>query len=77
MNVCTVGVLPPLQGADGILPAGCPSRTVLDHVSSKGGVLILLAVWNGQQRWNELRRNAPGAAGSAEAAEANNGQPAP
>ena len=71
MKVCTVGVLPPLQGADGILPAGCPSRTVIDHLSSKRGVLIPLDVWNGPQRWSELRRNAPGSA------EAKNGQPAP
>ena len=49
-----------LQGADGIFPANCPSRTVLDHVSSKWGVLILVALWNGPQRWSELRRRAEG-----------------
>lgn len=49
-----------LEGADGIFPAGCPSRTVLDHVSSKWGVLILVALWNGPQRWSDLRRRAEG-----------------
>ena len=60
MKVSTEGVLSPLRGADGIFPAGCPSRTVLDHVSSKWGVLILVALWNGPQRWSELRRRAEG-----------------
>ena len=60
MKVSTEAVLPPLQGADGIFPAGCPSRTVLGHVSSKWGVLILVALWNGPQRWSELRRRAEG-----------------
>ena len=26
---------------DGVFPAGCPSRVLLDHVTSKWGVLIL------------------------------------
>ena len=60
MTVSTGPSFPPLQGADGIFPAGCPSRTVLDHVSSKWGVLILVALWNGPQRWSELRRRAEG-----------------
>lgn len=60
MKVSTVTLPLPLQGADGIFPAGCPSRTVLDHVSSKWGVLILVALWNGPQRWSELRRRAEG-----------------
>lgn len=46
-----------LPGAtDGILPAQCPSRTVLDHVTSKWGVLVLLALSAGDHRWSELRR---------------------
>ena len=48
------------QSADEIFPAGCPSRTVLDHVSSKWGVLILVALSKGPQRWSELRRRAEG-----------------
>ena len=50
--------LDPLLG--GVFPAGCPSRTVLDHVSSKWGVLILVALAQGPQRWSELRRRAQG-----------------
>ena len=41
---------------DGILPAACPSRTVLDHVTSKWGTLILIALSTGDMRWGELRR---------------------
>ena len=44
----------------GVFPAGCPSRTVLDHVTSKWGVLVLLALADGPRRWSELRRQAEG-----------------
>ena len=40
--------------------AGCPSRTVLDHITSKWGVLILVALSEGEHRWSELRRRAEG-----------------
>jgi DNA-binding HxlR family transcriptional regulator len=46
--------------ADGVFQAGCPSRTVLDHITSKWGVLVLLALSEGEQRWSELRRRAEG-----------------
>jgi DNA-binding HxlR family transcriptional regulator len=46
--------------ADGVFPAGCPSRTVLDHITSKWGVLLLVALSEGEQRWSELRRRAEG-----------------
>ncbi|MEO6472644.1 MAG: helix-turn-helix domain-containing protein [Aeromicrobium sp.] len=47
--------------ADGVFPANCPSRTVLDHVTSKWGVLVLLALSeSGTLRWSELRRRAQG-----------------
>jgi DNA-binding HxlR family transcriptional regulator len=46
---------------DGVFPAKCPSRTVLDHVTSKWGVLILVALSEGTPlRWSELRRRAQG-----------------
>jgi DNA-binding HxlR family transcriptional regulator len=46
---------------DGVFPAGCPSRTLLDHVMSKWGVLVLLALSEGEPlRWSELRRRAQG-----------------
>ena len=50
----------PVALADGVFPVGCPSRTVLDHITSKWGVLILLALSEGEQRWSELRRRAEG-----------------
>lgn len=60
MKVSTQSARPltPLMG--GIFPAACPSRTVLDHVSSKWGVLILVALAQGPQRWSELRRRTEG-----------------
>jgi DNA-binding HxlR family transcriptional regulator len=46
---------------DGVFPSGCPSRTLLDHVMSKWGVLVLLALSEGPPlRWSELRRRAQG-----------------
>ena len=45
---------------DGVLPAGCPSRVVLDHVTSKWGVLVLVALADRTLRWGELRRRAQG-----------------
>jgi DNA-binding HxlR family transcriptional regulator len=46
---------------DGVFPANCPSRTVLDHVTSKWGVLVLLALAEEQVlRWSDLRRRAEG-----------------
>ncbi|MGF9649363.1 helix-turn-helix domain-containing protein [Pseudarthrobacter oxydans] len=50
----------PAALADGVFPAGCPSRTVLDHITSKWGVLILLALSEGEQRWSDLRRRTEG-----------------
>ena len=50
----------PLAFDDGVFPAGCPSRTLLDHITSKWGVLILLALSEGEQRWSDLRRRAEG-----------------
>lgn len=50
----------PSAFADGVFPAGCPSRTVLDHITSKWGVLILVALSEGEQRWSDLRRRAQG-----------------
>jgi len=45
---------------DGILPANCPSRTVLDHVTSKWGVLVIIALSQQDLRWGELRRTIEG-----------------
>jgi DNA-binding HxlR family transcriptional regulator len=45
---------------DRVVPAACPSRIVLDHVTSKWGVLVLVALSEGTLRWGELRRRAQG-----------------
>jgi DNA-binding HxlR family transcriptional regulator len=46
---------------DGVYAAGCPSRTVLEHVSSKWGALVMLILAEGRPtRWSELRRRAEG-----------------
>lgn len=34
----------------------CPSRQLLDHVTSRWGVLVLVALSNGTMRWGEVRR---------------------
>ncbi|GAA1814211.1 helix-turn-helix domain-containing protein [Agromyces neolithicus] len=39
---------------------GCPTRVVLDHIMSKWGVLVLLALTDGTHRWGELRREVEG-----------------
>lgn len=49
------GILP-----GGVFAASCPSRVLLDHVTSKWGVLVLMALVDGPQRWSELRRRAQG-----------------
>ncbi|MFE4836708.1 winged helix-turn-helix transcriptional regulator [Arthrobacter sp. NPDC056691] len=60
MKVSTPAKAAAFPFADGIFPAGCPSRTVLDHVTSKWGVLLLVSLSEGPQRWSELRRRAEG-----------------
>ncbi len=45
---------------DGVFPSGCPSRVLLDHVTSKWGVLVLVSLADGPHRWSELRRRAQG-----------------
>jgi len=44
----------------GIFEDGCPTRAVLDHVMSKWGVLVLMALTDGTRRWGELRRTVDG-----------------
>jgi DNA-binding HxlR family transcriptional regulator len=45
---------------DGVYPANCPTRTVLDHVTSKWGVLVIVALAEQSLRWGELRRTVQG-----------------
>lgn len=49
-----------MPGSREVFAAACPSRVVLDHVTSKWGVLVLVALADGPQRWSELRRRAEG-----------------
>jgi DNA-binding HxlR family transcriptional regulator len=41
---------------NGVLASACPTRVVLDHVTSKWGVLLLVALSERSLRWGELRR---------------------
>jgi DNA-binding HxlR family transcriptional regulator len=47
-------------GSADVLSANCPSRTLLDHVTSKWGVLVLVALSRRSMRWGELRRRVEG-----------------
>lgn len=40
--------------------ADCPSRLVLEHVTSRWGVLVLAALLDGTRRFSELRRTVGG-----------------
>lgn len=40
----------------GVFTHACPTRTVLDHVMSRWGVLVLCTLAEGTKRWGELRR---------------------
>ncbi len=44
----------------GTFPSACPSRTVIEHVTSKWGVLVLVALTDRTMRWGELRRSVQG-----------------
>jgi len=50
----------PAQSPRPRFEANCPSRQLLDHVTSRWGVLILVALSSGTMRWGELRRWADG-----------------
>ena len=52
------GTRVPMRG-DVYAPA-CPSRGVLDHVTSRWGVLILVRLLEGTYRFSELRRSVGG-----------------
>ena len=44
----------------GAFEVNCPSRVVLDHVTSKWGVMVLVALDHRTLRWSELRRTVDG-----------------
>jgi DNA-binding HxlR family transcriptional regulator len=43
-----------------VMSEHCPSREVLKHVTSRWGVLLLVALGGGAQRFGELRRKVGG-----------------
>jgi DNA-binding HxlR family transcriptional regulator len=43
-----------------LFAAACPSRDVLKHVTSRWGVLVLVALMEGTLRFSELRRKVGG-----------------
>jgi len=46
--------------ATNVFAANCPSRRVLDHVTSKWGVLVIAALAESPMRWGALRRRIEG-----------------
>jgi DNA-binding HxlR family transcriptional regulator len=49
-----------LRGDGDNFSPDCPTRVLLDHITSRWGILILLALSTGTMRWGELRRWAQG-----------------
>ena len=49
-----------MVGRGELFAAECPSREVLKHVTSRWGVLVLVALQGGTQRFSELRRRIGG-----------------
>lgn len=43
-------------GRGDLMAAACPSRDVLKHVTSRWGVLVLIALESGTRRFSKLRR---------------------
>jgi len=43
-----------------LMAADCPSRDVLKHLTSRWGVLVLIALLPGTQRFSDLRRRIDG-----------------
>lgn len=46
--------------AANVYVTGCANRVVLDHVTSKWGVLVIMALAESSLRWGELRRGVEG-----------------
>lgn len=65
MNPITDGTSAPRTLADQLLRGNvmayqCPSRAILNHVTSRWGVLLLIALRGGTHRFSELRRKVTG-----------------
>jgi DNA-binding HxlR family transcriptional regulator len=55
-----IGKLSEIMRRGEVLAAECPSRTILKHVTSQWGVLVLVALMEGTHRFSELRRKVGG-----------------
>jgi len=50
-----------LTGRPGnVFVPNCPSRVLLDHVTSRWGVLVLVVLSEGTMRWSQIRRRLQG-----------------
>lgn len=58
MSVQVIDQLTRLEGD--VFDSNCPARTVLDHVTSRWGVLVLAALYERPRRFSELRRRIGG-----------------
>jgi len=43
-----------------VMSANCPSREILSHITSRWGVLVMIALGDGTLRFSELRRKIKG-----------------
>ncbi|GKW24710.1 putative HTH-type transcriptional regulator YtfH [Pectobacterium carotovorum subsp. carotovorum] len=55
-----IDLLPPLLPTGNVLAEKCPSRQILNHVTSRWGVLILIALLDDTHRFSQLRRRIGG-----------------
>jgi len=60
MEVSIQAALADLHAGPDMFTPDCPTRVLLDHITSRWGVLILVALSGGTMRWGELRRWARG-----------------
>jgi DNA-binding HxlR family transcriptional regulator len=54
----SIEVEPVVTGCElvGIIDPNCPGRALLEHVTSRWGVLVIVALSDGTMRWGEIRR---------------------
>lgn len=43
-----------------VLAASCPSRQILQHLTNRWGVLVMIVLMNGTKRFSEIRREIDG-----------------
>lgn len=60
MKNSTTGTLSDAMRRGELFSAQCPSREILNHVTSRWGVLVLVALQQGTHRFSDLRRKIGG-----------------